>query len=136
MTICCGWLTNSSAYVVADSVLTQKDTTGAVVGARVDTSFGEATISGPGKAIYEGAIKVVRLADDCVAAVTGDLPSATAAMSALRYQLIGGASIPGALVAEKDRVTGFRLLVAGHEDGGPRLWQLSERHVKEYYEPG
>jgi hypothetical protein len=136
MTICCGWLTADSAFVVADSVVTQTSLNNAKVEVRADTSFGEATITEPGRARYEGSIKVVQLSDMCVGVMTGDLGLATSALRAIHYRL-GSDSIPEALNQERRRVDGsFSLLIVGHENGSPRLWHLADQQIHERYEPG
>ncbi|MDF3838547.1 hypothetical protein P3W85_37280 [Cupriavidus basilensis] len=127
MTFCFGLKYKDSVYLFSDSAVTGGPSLGDTP---YLTSFGEASIVGPASQVQEGALKLVRLGDDCFAAIAGDAHRAFEGIASMRPLYSSTIAIPtllGFLAGSIDTTSEehFEYLFARSGPNGSELWHWS-----------
>lgn len=128
MTYCFGLKYRNSVYLMADSAVT-RSSGGPSTPA---SSFGESSVAIPGHTVDEGALKIIRVAADCLVAYSGDIRRAENAATTLRALYAQADSVPSLfsrLASSIDvRADGaFAFLLARCTNDGPELWKWESR---------
>jgi len=92
MTICCGWISETSAFLVTDSAMSENINEESPP-TRPKTSFGEDSINGPTRARYEGLLKIMQLGSDCIGAFAGLAIPALETLGRIRERIQLGAAL-------------------------------------------
>lgn len=124
MTYCVGFKHRNSVYLFSDSAVTRLESSAT----KSESSFGETFHPTHGRSVSEGALKIIRVSDDCLVAVAGDAKRAIDAALSLRIALGSGATTRDALRSlshsiESRKNEEFELLVARSGTLGPELWK-------------
>lgn len=122
MTYCCGWQSNSAAFVIADAAVTSPGIT-----KQVDrTSFGELDVQGADRCVEEAALKVNPIG--CTAVTfAGSSRAGRLIEECFALELKAGVSPSAALakVVDSSDLRSLRseaqLIAAYHDEGHPRL---------------
>lgn len=145
MTINIGWISGESCYLVADSLLSaESESARGLLVEYLDeenvpkdphSTFAE-VLAGQGSSfLEEGGAKAIQVSDTVAAVYCGDIGSAVAALVRLRT-LLYTKPVREAIAECASLVHSAQLLIASYDEGGPRIWKISDGSIVEHYEEG
>lgn len=132
MTYCVGFKHGKSVYLFSDSAVTRFETSAT----KSESSFGETFHPTPGLSVSEGALKIIRVSEDCLVAIAGDAKRAIDAALSLRTAFESGSTVKEALQSLSNSIESrkdeeFSMLVARSGTLCPELWKWSSAQGSE-----